>query len=49
MTEVDISNPDLLRSVDPIRKSVYDEGMSWFYRVLSEITVYGVMCVDIVC
>ena len=26
MTTVDISNPDLLRRVDPIKKAVYDEG-----------------------
>ena len=26
MTQVDVSNPDLLRSIDPIRKAVYDEG-----------------------
>ena len=30
MTQVDISNRDLLRNVDPIRKAVYDEGSYCF-------------------
>ena len=30
MTQVDVSNPDLLRTIDPIRKAVYDEGQIVF-------------------
>lgn len=31
MSQVDVSNPSLLRNIDPIRKAVYDEGWLYIY------------------